>query len=440
MGEELLQCSGTSVAGGAAAQDEATRAAQDEAARRVGETNQAELAKAYLKGVTSHKEGSKSAWAQAAHDGEALLNASGSVEAAARALWDARRTVGLDNLRGVHSADLEGKMDSTLLGYLRDVEVNGAPARSSEERTRTEAKPHQSALACLDQTLKQVRKDVHKARVLVIPTRCEPLLAGVHSSSFGAVEKLNPERSVSTDNRVVHDQRGVNAHVRLEDHPPASQPKHRQLARKGLYWASRCLGIPVMVAKQDIEGAFRLVWLAPQDVPLFAGELPWAPEAMAPTDGSEGATHAGEYPEGIVALYLVLSFGFNGAPGEWMAWATAAQQFHSAHRPEQADRDGPERFQGSILMDDMVLVGPLLGLRPWVSASAYECGTKALLGPQSINAEKNALEGAFSPWQTCWGLEFDFTTMPRGSPSVKFKARALRTKIKAPSVIFLLNT
>eukprot|EP00972_Heterocapsa_arctica_P086451 12743451-Heterocapsa_arctica.AAC.1 len=75
-----------------------------------------------------------------------------------------------------------------------------------------------------------------------------------------------------------------------------------------------------------------------------------------------------------------------------MAWATATQHFHAAHRPEEADRDGPERFQSCILMDDAVLIEPLLGIRPWVSASAYEYGTKKIMGEGSINAAKNAVE------------------------------------------------
>eukprot|EP00972_Heterocapsa_arctica_P079821 11760866-Heterocapsa_arctica.AAC.1 len=59
-------------------------------------------------------------------------------------------------------------------------------------------------------------------------------------------------------------------------------------------------------------------------------------------------------------------------------------------------------------MDDAVLIEPLLGIRPWVSASAYEHGTKQMLGQGAINAAKNAVEGEFSTQQTCWGLEFDF--------------------------------
>ena len=108
-----------------------------------------------------------------------------------------------------------------------------------------------------------------------------------------------------------------------------------------------------------------------------------------------------------MAVYLVLSFGFNGAPGEWMAWAAATLQYLQSHRPARGARDGPFRFQGEILMDGAVLIEPLLGLRPWAAADVYEKGTKGLLGGGAINAAKNELEGAFATRQTCWGLEID---------------------------------
>eukprot|EP00969_Alexandrium_andersonii_P023787 1038351-Alexandrium_andersonii.AAC.1 len=65
---------------------------------------------------------------------------------AAEALWQARRRMGLGNLRGVRDAGLDGKIEATLLEYLRDVEAKGAAARSTGPRGRVEAKPHQSAM------------------------------------------------------------------------------------------------------------------------------------------------------------------------------------------------------------------------------------------------------------------------------------------------------
>ena len=111
--------------------------------------------------------------------------------------------------------------------------------------------------------------------------------------------------------------------------------------------------------------------------------------------------------EGLVVINLTLSFGFNGAPGEYMAWTTGIKQMHEGQCPAEARRDGPERFASEGLMDDGICVEPLLGLRPWVSGSAYLEAMKTLLGPGSLNLDKEALEGAFKTRQTCWGLEYD---------------------------------
>ena len=115
------------------------------------------------------------------------------------------------------------------------------------------------------------------------------------------------------------------------------------------------------LAKRDIEGAFRILWLDPKDCELFAGELPWDPRALPQPEGDaavacgngetaredrkrdgerrqsrlEGSVEVPgrrgppvpslakedkcEPTKGLVAIYLVLSFGFAGAPGEWMA-------------------------------------------------------------------------------------------------------------------------
>lgn len=42
------------------------------------------------------------------------------------------------------------------------------------------------------------------------------------------------------------------------------------------------------MAKKDIAGAFRLLWVSPMDTPLFAGDLPWKPEFMVKSDEDGG--------------------------------------------------------------------------------------------------------------------------------------------------------
>ena len=125
-----------------------------------------------------------------------------------------------------------------------------------------------------------------------------------------------PDRSIAPDKRVVHDQRGVNAFTEKTFHPPALQPKHAQVARLVLWIKRRLPGITVLLSKRDIAGAFRLLWVDPADVELFAGDLPWCPEHMEGEVFAEG--------EEFTVIYLVSSFGFSGSPGEWTVWGRAS--------------------------------------------------------------------------------------------------------------------
>ena len=115
--------------------------------------------------------------------------------------------------------------------------------------------------------------------------------------------------------------------------------------------------------------------------------------------------HSGEVRgRPLTVLYLVSSFGFSGSPGEWTPWGRATEEFHRAHRPGLPRRDGALGFDCKILVDDAVLVEPLLGLRPWVSAACYETGVRQMLGKEAVNQEKDAIEGQFKEEQVIWGL------------------------------------
>ena len=95
-----------------------------------------------------------------------------------------------------------------------------------------------------------------------------------------------------------------------------------------------------------------------------------------------------ELDESTIA-YLVFTFGFGGSPGEWAPWGLATEMLHSQFRPADGRRDTPNRFSGDILVDDAVLIEPVIGLRPRVSATCYEAGLLLLLGPGACNKEKN---------------------------------------------------
>ena len=372
-----------------------TRAGSLEGAYEAPSEAAKKAAEDYIGEVTDSGNGEPRDWKAVCRKGSDLLDSAGSVEGAAKSLWQVRELRDLNNLRGVDEPYLDTILHPDLLAYLRDVRERGLAARCLGPRERQRAKLHPNARRNVDQLYRQIWKDVAKQRVLVVPSAHE-LLQGVVASPFDAVDKMLPDRTIAADKRVVHDQRGVNALTDKEWHPPAVQPKHVQIARLVLWHKCQCPGVEVLLSKKDIAGAFRLLWLDPRDVALFAGELPWLPSEMEGGEQVDGGD--------ITVIYLVSSFGFSGSPGEWSVWGRATEDFLTSHRPANPRRDLSATFTSRILVDDNVLVEPYVGLRPWVAAEVYEKGVKTMLGNNAVNAEKDNVEGPFRTFQTVWGL------------------------------------
>eukprot|EP00959_Pyramimonas_sp_CCMP1952_P216781 4533581-Pyramimonas_sp.AAC.1 len=66
-------------------------------------------------------------------------------------------------------------------------------------------------------------------------------------------------------------------------------------------------GVDIVLAKKDVKDAFRWVAMHEMDARIFGADLEggtWGVAAL------------------ITALYMVLTFGWTGTPGEWMirAW------------------------------------------------------------------------------------------------------------------------
>ena len=361
----------------------------------------AEAAEIYMMTVDQVGGGSPEEWVAVRKAGDHLLTVAGSVRKAAESLWEARERLGRNNLAGVDNERLDSILHPDILAYLRSVRFGGMRARFVGPRRRVKANLHPNAKKNLGQVYSQLWKDIRKQRALVV-NRSHPGLGTTTSSPFEAVDKLLPDRTISPEKRVVHDQRGVNFYTDKGWHPPAAQPSHAQVARRILLWKMRAPGIPVLLAKKDVAGAFRLLWVAPEDVELFAGDVPWQPDVMSGEGEKEGVEG-----EEMTIIYLVSSFGFSGSPGEWAIWGRSTEEFHRSYTPANGRRDGSYGFESKILVDDNVLVEPWIGLRPWVSAEVYEEGVRMLLGEAAVNAEKDREEGDFRAQQTIWGIIMD---------------------------------
>ena len=374
----------------------------------------AQAAYAYVEEIDAIQDAEADTWRRVCQAGNRLLSLAGGVQEAATALWIAREILGRNNLEGVDDGALDGLLHEDWVAYLREVRAEGMPARFVGERSRVKTRPHPRARANMFQVYQQLMKDVAKHRVLVVD-HLHSGLRNTISSPFEAVPKMLPNRTMSQEVRLVHDQRLVNTGTDKELHPPAVQPLHQQVIRRILWLKARYPGVKVVMAKKDVAGAFRLLWVDPRDVELFGGDVPWQPGEM----GSGSAPPQSGDPTGMTMLYLVSSFGFSGSPGEWTVWGRATEELHRAHRPVDARRDGAVNFDGKILVDDMVLVEPCLGLRPWISAETYQWGVMKLLGDKAVNLLKDAEEGVYGPEQLVWGVAINTETERMSLPEAR---------------------
>ena len=96
----------------------------------------------------------------------------------------------------------------------------------------------------------------------------------------------------------------------------------------------------------------------------------------------------------VVAIFMVLTFGRVGSPGEFLAFCWALRETHQNHYPEQPLWHYSPPLHSDFFTDDVTRVEPKLGIQPWLSAQAPEDSARRLFGPHAINEEKKEQEGA----------------------------------------------
>ena len=103
-----------------------------------------------------------------------------------------------------------------------------------------------------------------------------------------------------------------------------------------------------------------------------------------------------------------MPFGWVGSPGEFVAWSAAAKAHHGSFRPDEPRFNDVVPYESKWLMDDGVVVEPLVGTRVFDSLAILDETMKLVWGPEGVNVEKMAEEGEPSSTQLLWGLHMNF--------------------------------
>eukprot|EP00438_Fugacium_kawagutii_P016374 Skav203835 [mRNA] locus=scaffold4932:42892:55316:- [translate_table: standard] len=363
--------------------------------------------KAYLEHVTV-QEYSKEAFKTAATLGISVLQEAGGVEEAHRGI---RRTWVMlkgDHFEGLHSDFFDGLVSEPLLEKARENAIWGISAcYEGGVGRRVRAGPHPSLKEYLEEAAQQLWKDASRGRVLICFDQGQEELEGVVSVAMARVPKMLPNRTISSKGRVIWDARPVNEFCHKTRHPPALQPKHEEVARLIVWWQTKHPNTPILLSKKDVADAFKWLPVRGSDTRLFAADLPGC-EFEAPG-------------KNITVVYNSLTFGWVGAPGEYMLFAWVLKLGHSAFCPPDAEWNDATCFQSLVLMDDAVLIEPKVGIRPWLSVKTMEVCTQAALGPGAINAAKDEVEGALETRKLIWGLMYDTENNTRTLPAQKLE-------------------
>ena len=123
----------------------------------------------------------------------------------------------------------------------------------------------------------------------------------------------------------------------------------------------------------------------------------------------------------ITAIYLCLTFGFTGSPGQWMVWAWLMKRYHSSFCPGDPEWNDSVAFSSFYLMGDQVLVEPDVGRRPFESNRVAIEAMTLSLGPNASNAKKDLEEGAWEKQKLIWGLHYDTDLMQLSLPGPKLE-------------------
>ena len=292
--------------------------------------------------------------------------------------------------------------------YLQTCAQEGVPSRREKPLVREEAKNHGSVYGYEEELLQKAWKDAaYGAALFVDPEvgKVSQLLdqAGVAESPLGRVPKQNPDRTISAEGRPINDMRRQNDAGSKFNHPPAPQPRHHAVARQSLWWRARHPGVPQKCAKRDVPRAFKWHFLRAKDVPEFAVKL-----------------------AGLIILSLAMPFGWVGSPGECVAWSAASRAHHGSFRPMDPKFNDVVPFESKWLMDDGVVVEPMVGNRVFDSLAVLDETMQLVWGPEGVNVEKMAEEGEPSTTQLLWGLHMNFDTQEVRLPEPKrIKAKYL---------------
>ena len=351
--------------------------------------------------VSGAKPYSKENLLQTARMGDKLLHHYGALHTTLRAVQEPKMEEQA-NLAENASRHLAG--DPDLMLDVMDLHRIGAEPRYRGMSTgdfRVHGFPHNPA----DQEfiLTKLRTYVQEGKMFLCTGEGAPIHSQFIVSPSTTVAKKLPDRTPSSDKRVILDVRRVNLKRPKTDYWQVLTPTLDDLARRYCHLRTSAPGLEIVGTKRDIDAAFTRVRLHPDAAVLFGAEF-----RLNADNG-----------ENLIFFYLVLPFGFTGSPGIFGRLMQAVQFFHRCHIPPNPEWNGRERLSAELYVDDGMFLEVRMGDRPQISVGNWELGVRLFLGQTGISKKKLDIEGQWATELVLLGFHVNLHTNLISLPNPK---------------------
>jgi len=233
------------------------------------------------------------------------------------------------------------------------------------------------------QTLWELYDDFRRGG-LVIASKQAEAFRDVWFSPLFNVSKSNTDGTLSDEVRVVHNQSylgdlSVNGITDTSLHPPSETPTHRTFARRIAHAIVSFPGVPIYMIKRDVSAAFKRVFLQVASAKYFASVVRGSSVGIA---------------SNLAVVWLTLSFGWTGSPGEYGVYQNIIDEYVSSARPSRPHVNGEHAFNVLTYVDDTIGFELALAARIAQLIRVTETGIKGCLGEEAVNPTKAIEEGA----------------------------------------------
>ena len=255
--------------------------------------------------------------------------------------------------------------------------------------------------------VEKIWKDAKEGRALVISPHVSGSDAPLIATPATTAQKRLPDRTLSTDFRIISDLRYTNLFCDKSDYPEVRVTDMEKIAERLVALEMRWPGLRTLCNKRDIDSAFKRIRVHPDASEILRTEFRAELFGIDDPDAT------------LIFLYLVLPFGWRASPGYFSRLGEGISTSHREYQSGHPERDGKDHFDPLLFVGDAIFIEPSLGHRQEMVVGCWEYICKKLLGASAVNDEKKDIEGSWQETHILLGFEVNVHMMEISLPAAK---------------------